>query len=310
MPINYSKFDNIVDSDEEETALYGGGGLGGGGGGGDDDLARLMDMLAAAGDGAAPPCPPAPGERDPFWDSHAAALDALSLGRQAPPAREEPYDLGLGGLGYGAGFGDFGDPLQGYGAGFGDFGDPYGDDFGDPLQDADYESSSLDMEALRKQAWHLLLGRLVSRPNAAGAARALLLEAELLLMAYRYEEALVASLAIQIARAPAPCTAADAGALAWRTGGRWSAEDVVGHSETTDEWTAPALAIQMVSCYQLGDRGRAAELRDQLQLLDRGSLSEHLEKRFTGTSEVLDLVPQFMNLLKAAEEERRGQEPP
>merc|ERR1712118_262338 len=72
-------------------------------------------------------------------------------------------------------------------------------------------------------------------------------------------------------------------------------------AEPPEEWAAPALVIEMVAAYQLGDREHALATRDVLKEMRRDSLSEHLKKRFEGTSEILELVPQFLSLLKAAD---------
>lgn len=274
MPINYSKFDQIVDSDDEDDQLAHPGG------GGGEDFARLMERLCAGGESGSD-TGSASGGRD-FWDLNSAALDSLTLGRQAPPPPDDDFDLGS------------------YGAGFGSDFDGLGDGLG--------SQRSLDFAALRGDAWHLLLGRLVSQPNAAGAVRSLLLEAELLLMASRYQEALVMALALQLATAPdcdGPSNGSGAG-VGRLVGGARAGVGAGGHHGLEGEWTSSALVVEMVSCYQLGDRDRALELRDRLQKMDHSSLSEHLKKRFSGTSEVLDLVPQFMSLLKAAEEERKA----
>jgi len=98
----------------------------------------------------------------------------------------------------------------------------------------------------------------------------------------RYRQALVAALAVQIATADEHDSS-----------GKWA----------FGEWTAPTMVIEMVCNYQLGDRDRAVELRNHLQPMDRGALSQHLAKRFEGTSEVLELVPQFLNFLQSAEQQ-------
>merc|ERR1712129_553665 len=63
---------------------------------------------------------------------------------------------------------------------------------------------------------------------------------------------------------------------------------------------------EMVCSYQLGDRDHAVQLRETLKSMDRSSMSEHLAKRFDGTCEVLELVPAFLNLLKACERPRNS----
>mmetsp|Transcript_62438 Transcript_62438/g.173028 ORF Transcript_62438/g.173028 Transcript_62438/m.173028 type:complete len:236 (-) Transcript_62438:60-767(-) len=159
----------------------------------------------------------------------------------------------------------------------------------DPLDDYDSAGSSrpLDIEGLRAEAWQLLVSRLVLRPGAATVQRRLLLEAELHLVASRYQEALVAALALQ---------------MAGDGGGAGSAGLPGG------PWAVPAAVVEMVGSYQLGDRDRAVVLRNSLRKADRSMLSEHLQKRFEGTSEVLELVPEFLNLLKAAERDERASE--
>lgn len=142
----------------------------------------------------------------------------------------------------------------------------------------DVASKCSDRSNLQQEARRLLLQRLVIRPGAAGVARALLLEAELHLLASRYRQALVTTLALQLAT----------------------------EGDYAEDYQAPAVALEMVSTYQLGDRDRAVQLRDQLRSMDRSMLSRHLQGRYEGTSEVLELVPQFLDLLKAAEQEDLG----
>mmetsp|Transcript_105734 Transcript_105734/g.315832 ORF Transcript_105734/g.315832 Transcript_105734/m.315832 type:complete len:237 (+) Transcript_105734:88-798(+) len=160
--------------------------------------------------------------------------------------------------------------------------DPFFDEY-----DPEGSTQPLDMEGLRAEAWQLLVSRLVTRPGAAGVQRALLLEAEMHLLGSRYRQALVAALALQMA--------GDAGGA-------------VSHGLTGGRWAASAAVVEMVSSYQLGDRARAMVLRDTLRQADRSMLSKHLEKRFHGTSEVLALVPEFLNILKAAERDEHGSE--
>lgn len=165
------------------------------------------------------------------------------------------------------------------------FGDSWDDDLHDwdmgmrsPPSPEDDDSYSLDFEALNADALQLLGARLASSTNVSGIGRSLLLEAELQLVASRYREALIASLAAQLVEDPS------------QLGGD-GADSV------------PALAIQMISAYQLGDRAEATQLRDLLKEMPQHKLSEHLRKRFEGTSEVLDLVPKFLDIMKNAEKE-------
>ena len=65
------------------------------------------------------------------------------------------------------------------------------------------------------------------------------------------------------------------------------------------------MLLILVSSYQLGDREHAVVTRDQLAGMRRDFLSTHLQKRFYGTSEILELVPQFLSLLQNAEENGR-----
>eukprot|EP00929_Paragymnodinium_shiwhaense_P014319 TRINITY_DN122225_c0_g1_i1.p2 TRINITY_DN122225_c0_g1~~TRINITY_DN122225_c0_g1_i1.p2 ORF type:complete len:230 (-),score=78.03 TRINITY_DN122225_c0_g1_i1:108-797(-) len=151
-----------------------------------------------------------------------------------------------------------------------------------------YESEDrkeVDVETMRKVAWQHLLARLVVRPGAASVARALLLEGEVHLISHRYKDALISALALQLLL-----------------------QDEEEEGECTldrTKWSPPVGVIEMVSSYQLGDRERAVELRDVLRKCDLSSLSAHLKKRFEGTSEVLDLVPQFLNLVKQSEQAER-----
>lgn len=154
----------------------------------------------------------------------------------------------------------------------------------------------LDFESLRKEASQRFLTRLISQPGAAGTARALLLEAELDLLACRYHEALVGALAIKLATcqgsaAPTP------------SGGPRQLARLGGAPSPPEEWATPALVIEMVAAYQLGDRDHAVAVRDRLEEMGKDSLSAHLKKRFEGTSEILELVPQFLSLLKATDDQ-------
>merc|ERR1712100_147206 len=75
--------------------------------------------------------------------------------------------------------------------------DPFSDDFGG--DDLGGGSRPLDLLSLQKQAMQLLLTRLICRPGASNIARALLLDAELDLLSCRYQQALIAALALKLA---------------------------------------------------------------------------------------------------------------
>eukprot|EP00747_Dinoflagellata_sp_TGD_P169127 gnl/TRDRNA2_/TRDRNA2_197266_c0_seq1.p1 gnl/TRDRNA2_/TRDRNA2_197266_c0~~gnl/TRDRNA2_/TRDRNA2_197266_c0_seq1.p1 ORF type:complete len:222 (+),score=64.46 gnl/TRDRNA2_/TRDRNA2_197266_c0_seq1:83-748(+) len=161
---------------------------------------------------------------------------------------------------------------------------PAEDDLLDPWCDQEatdaFASRPLDLEVLQQEAWLLLVGRLVTRPgSAAGIARDLLLEAELHLMSSRYREALTAAFALSMTAASPP-----------------------------EAWAAPALVVEMVASYQLGDRDRAVGVGDRLKAMDRSTLSQHLQVRYKGTVDVLELVPQFLSLLKSKESEKAAGE--
>lgn len=277
MPIDYSKFDNIEDSDEEPAVPAG---RGGAGDRGSKDLELLLqhalkqaqereaaagaapDLYEAAGvgrgrRGGVPPPPP------PAVPGGGRAAGRGVRGRRGGGAAENPgYDF-------------FDDPFDAYD-------DPY-DPYGHELDDGLGASRSLDYAELRTEAWRLLCSRLVASASPAAAApSSLLFEAEVHMISSRYRQAIVAALALQLAVATER-PAAGAGAYG--------------------DWTASTLVIEMVCNYQLGDRNRAVELRSQLQLMDRSNLSGHLVKRFEGTSEVLELVPQFLSLLQAQEQQ-------
>merc|ERR1712039_398576 len=150
-----------------------------------------------------------------------------------------------------------------------------------------------------------LCTRLVVR--AAGAStlpRALLLEAELHMIASRYRQALVAAIALQLATTPA---GGPGGCFDRKSG------ESEGLAKTT--FATAAAVVEMVSCYQLGDRERAVQLRETLRTvipqaaseLDPNiQISQHLQARFKGTSEVLELVPGLLELLRRSEEEQAG----
>lgn len=163
-------------------------------------------------------------------------------------------------------------------------------------------SQGLEFDKLRSEAWQLLLSRLVVRPGAANISRVLLLEAELHVLAGRYRQALLAALALSLATG-SDDTQANAKAASGVATVSGVAIGLHSAGSPPEEWVAPALVIEMVAAYQLGDRDHAVAVRDRLKEMSRDSLSQHLRKRFEGTSEILDLVPQFLNYLKAAEQE-------
>lgn len=287
MPIDYSKFDGIGDDDEEEDRNGGRRGDGGA------DFERLLQQClqqAGDGDGEAPDLFAAAGLGGGArgWPGPGAAGGALApapppLPPPPPPCGSPwPGDSGLGSLE------QLGAGLDGLDGGLG-------------------ASRPLDDEGFRAEAWELLCSRLVVLPGpAAATARALLLEAEVHVLAGRYRQALVAALATQLA-------AAEAGEVAprWGAAGRSSGSAAAAAADAAErpfgDMTAPTLALEMLCSYQLGDRTRAVALRDRLKTSDRSLLSKHLARRYEGTCEVLELVPQFLSLLRAAEQDPDGQ---
>lgn len=270
MPIDYSKFDGLGDSDDDEDDKRAGNNRGGGGG---EDFEKLLQQCM----------------------EQAAKKDGAEQQRQSQ--REQPDLLAAAGFGAtgrrrGGGGGVAVAPPAGRG-GFDDEGlgslDPYDDGFGD-FDDGMGSSRALDLEALRAEAWRLLAARLVAAAAspAAASARGLLLEAEVHMLASRYRQALVAALAVQLATVDA--------------GGKPDGSRPYG------DWTAPTLVIEMVCSYQLGDRDRAMALRERLEQMDRSGISQHLAKRFEGTCEVLELVPQFLSFLQQAEKDQKANE--
>ena len=167
-----------------------------------------------------------------------------------------------------------------------------GFDLGYEMDDPGFdESEKLDFPELRDQAWQLLLRRCTTSPFPAKTIpRRLLLEAELRLARRQHQEALLCSLALRYAVGVED----DLPELPERTPSM-DVEDLAAEC-----WLVPAAVIEMVCAYQLGDRDHAVRLRDALMLVDRSILSKHLEKRFEGTAEVLDFVPQFLNLLNGS----------
>jgi len=176
--------------------------------------------------------------------------------------------------------------------------DPFADDMDFGLGDCGGSSRALDFSALRNEAFKLLLNRLICRPDAANVARTLLLESELDLLACRYHQALVGAVALKLATTRGSSFAPSKSAATQRIN---LLETISGVAE---EWAVPAMVIEMVAAYQLGDREHSVDVRDQLQAMPKESLSQHLQKRFDGTSEILELVPQFLSLLKAAEADK------
>lgn len=182
-------------------------------------------------------------------------------------------------------------------------------DIGAPLGDYPSDlgkgSKGLEFEKLLCEARQLLLCRLVAQPGASDISRALLLEGELHVLAGRYRKALLAALALTLATG-GDGSQPDAGAA---TGNATVAGVAVGAPRAgspPEEWAAPAMVIEMVASYQLGDRDHAVAIRNRLKEMNRNSLSQHLQKRFDGTSEILDVVPQFLNYLKSAEQEKEA----
>eukprot|EP00930_Biecheleria_cincta_P013764 TRINITY_DN12114_c0_g1_i1.p1 TRINITY_DN12114_c0_g1~~TRINITY_DN12114_c0_g1_i1.p1 ORF type:complete len:251 (-),score=49.21 TRINITY_DN12114_c0_g1_i1:411-1163(-) len=193
----------------------------------------------------------------------ACSWDPGSYLRPLPPNPDDDFDFGYG----------LGDEL--------DLGMDPMDGFDDAV------GPSLDMAALREEASQLALRHLVARPggvtlDVVSSLHSLLLEAELFIQGRRYHQALLASLALQLISGE---TLAPGEALLAGNG----------------QWALPASVVEMICCYQLGDRVRAVALRDCLQDVDRSMLSKHLAERFEGTSEVLEFVPQFLSYLKETE---------
>lgn len=197
--------------------------------------------------------------------------------------------------------------------------DPYADggyDDLDDFEDLTNTSQSLDLQALRLEAWQLLCCRLVAFVGADLAARRLLLEAELHLVNSRYRPALVATLALQFATSDGPPADVAASFVDDDDSRGQAIADNAAVGITQDPsavgllgrhpWAIPAAVVEMITSYQLGDRDRACALRDRLRLVDRTTLSGHLSKRFEGTSEALELMPQLMSLLKTANEEKKA----
>lgn len=171
--------------------------------------------------------------------------------------------------------------------------DPFADDIDFGLGEGGSNSRALDFAELRDEAFKLLLNRLVCRPDAANVARALLLESELDLLACRYHQALVGAEALKLATTR--------GSSFTPLKSATQRINLCPVSGVAEEWAAPAMVIEMVASYQLGDREHAVAVRDQLRVMPKESLSQHLQKRFDGTSEILELVPQFLSLLKTAD---------
>lgn len=268
MPIDYSKFDNIGDSDDEDdrrAGSSGGGGGGGGGGGAGVDFQQLLRELQKS-EGKEQGGRVDPGQLPDLYA--AAGLGGAKGSRRKGPAPLAPPP-----------------PASGMGLGALDsYLDPYDDGYGG-LEDGLGASRALDYVGLRAEAWQLLCTRLVALAGPAESVpRILLLEAEVHLLASRYRQAVVAGLAVQLAT-----------------------EGTQGSTPETPygEWTASTFALEMVCSYQLGDRDHAVQLRETLKSMDRSSMSEHLAKRFDGTCEVLELVPAFLNLLKAQEQQEQ-----
>ena len=137
--------------------------------------------------------------------------------------------------------------------------------FGFGSGDAGGGSRPLDLAALHDQAFRLLLTRLVCQPGASNIARALLLDAELELLACRYQQALVTTLALKLATSQENPTALSSQGTRQlcRTG---------GVAEPPEDWLAPALVIEMVAAYQLGDRQHAVATSERLKDIRRQGL--------------------------------------
>lgn len=254
MPIDYSKFDSIGEDEDEEVHRENGSG--------GSDFGFLLEQCM---------------DRLKQEEMNEQLQKVQSWGPEScmgPLQRnsDEDFDFGFG----------LGDELDDY----------YGDLGGDPMDGFDEDAvSSLDMAAFREEAWQLALSRLVAPPiDTLLSLRGLLLEAELLIQARRYREALLAALALQllIEEALVPGEALVAG---------------------SGQWAIPAGVVEMICCYQLGDRIRAVALRECLQDADRSWLSKHLAERYEGTSEVLEFVPQFLSYLKQAERSTEKRDP-
>lgn len=249
MPIDYSKFDSIDEDDEEVDR-----GTGSGGG----DLGLLLEQ-----------CMDRLKQEEANERLHKPGSWNPEIGfRPFQHNSDDDFDFGFG----------LGDDLN-----------HFHDDFGlDPMDGLDDTAeSSLDIAALREEAWQLALSHLVARPGGVtfdivSSLGSLLLEAEVFIQGRRYHQALLASLALQLISGEALSPG----------------EGVLAGNE---QWAVPASVVEMICCYQLGDRVRAVALRDCLQDADRSSLSKHLSERFEGTSEVLEFVPQFLSYLKQAE---------
>eukprot|EP00438_Fugacium_kawagutii_P005518 Skav227062 [mRNA] locus=scaffold72:970375:972736:- [translate_table: standard] len=147
------------------------------------------------------------------------------------------------------------------------------------------------------QALQLLMRRCITSPFAAKTLpRRLLLdgEAELRLRSRQHREALLCSLALRCA-----------------VGSDEDLPELPEDAPSTEEeprraecWLVPAAVIEMVCAYQLGDRDHAVRLRNALMAVDRSILSEQLSLAQLGSNrslrQVLDFVPQFLNLLNAS----------
>mmetsp|Transcript_22065 Transcript_22065/g.40542 ORF Transcript_22065/g.40542 Transcript_22065/m.40542 type:complete len:253 (-) Transcript_22065:14-772(-) len=137
----------------------------------------------------------------------------------------------------------------------------------------------LDLDAFKAEALELVVARFVSLGSAVNAAVSFQIESEQLLHGRSFRKALVAAVALSMI--------AESKRREIRS--------------CKDAWVVSALVVEMVASYQLGDRDRAIELRDRLQGMRQDGLSPELKKSFQSTSEVLELVPNLLNLLQAAE---------
>lgn len=263
MPIDYSKFDNIGCSDDEDDGARAGGGAAGVGG--EDWTELIRSLQQRAGEQGAPVAPPEPLAASCPWDP--SELN--------PMLHQDDEDDMLASLGADRG--------------------------GD---------CKLDFDELGAEARRRLI-RMMLVPQGLRSVRALMMHAELYLASLHYRESLVTALVLQLVlgggtavavpRASSRHSASQGGW--WGSAGTAAAAAAAASASAAglrDEWAAPITGIKMIACYQLGDRVQAVTLRTQLQDMDCTSCSQYLRGRIDGTSEVLDLVPQFLDLLQAA----------
>mmetsp|Transcript_89792 Transcript_89792/g.187659 ORF Transcript_89792/g.187659 Transcript_89792/m.187659 type:complete len:284 (-) Transcript_89792:636-1487(-) len=268
MPIDYSKFDSIDDSDEDMPGPVTSSGPNIAAG---QDLHRLLqDALRQAADKDCNSEDPQIGGRSANVRSAGNIYRNLGAGDPYDDFDYEPDDLyDEGGMG-----------------------NMYDED---NLDESLGRSQPLDYSEYRVEAWKMLCLRLTtSSTPAAVVPSCLLYEAEAHLVTQRFKQALIAALAVQMA------TAGQAPSQSQSQSSRGGS--AATPSLLYGDWSASTMVIEMVCNYQLGDRDRAISLRSQLQQMDQSLLSGHLAKQFKSTSEVLDLVPQFLTMLQAAEQ--------